>query len=130
MRQSFNLFTKIGWNNFFSLPLFYRWKWQYVFKDTFGSIFCWFLGHKQYETKEIDGTKSLACSRCNIYLLSFEDRMNGIVFPIQRVFGFTLFNKRFSFNRCNTLKEWTIGWYVITYSPKFGKRFFERIHIH
>jgi len=80
MRQSFNLFTKIGWKNLWAWRRRPGWPLRFALRDTFGPVVCWLLrSHDLYDagnsTWQINGMRvahhgpvEMACRRCCRYI--------------------------------------------------------------
>jgi hypothetical protein len=64
-RQGFNLFTKIGRENFFEGGLLgYEWARQFVLQDTFGKFICAIFGHSRKTFLTDDYPPEKVCFRC------------------------------------------------------------------
>ena len=62
-RMGFDLLSKGGIKNAIYVRFRRNGFWHHVWRDTFGKIGCWFLGHNEYSS---DG--DIACKRCCKYI--------------------------------------------------------------
>ncbi len=63
-RMGFNLLTRQGWKNLFSPMVTWGQVRNNFFRDTFGQVRCWIVGHR----RELDDSGVSVCYRCCQYL--------------------------------------------------------------